>query len=299
MSDEPQFDHAAFNAMMGIHDSQPKVREEYIRAPFSRPGGKWHSLDHLVKYLPFRKVWVDACGGSGIVTINRPKSELEVFNDRHSGITAFYRCIRDSGKCRLLIDRLSIIVHSREEFIWCRDSWQNCHDDVERAARWYYMTRFSFSSLGRNFARATSGASPLMKALGRSLKLFPTIHNRFEEVQIENLDCCQCIRDFDSHDTVTYADPDYQDTTPGVFVHTADHNKLIATIKDCRGFVALSGYANPLYDSQHFWDDRVTWEVMVSSKAHAFTEENGLLSRRNHMDRGIKAEEVLWIKESK
>lgn len=293
------FNDDLYNMLMGTLSSAPKARNDYVRAPFGWPGGKWHSLDQLTKLLPQRGVWVDACGGSGIVTLNRHASDLEVFNDRHSGVIAFYRCIRDYDKMRAMIQRLSCVLHSREEWTWCKDTWSNCNDDVERASRWYYMLRTSFSQIGRAFGRSTSGTPQQAKAIGNSLKLFPHFHERFRLVQIENLDACQCIRDYDSHNTVTYVDPDYMDTDAGMYHHSVDHNALIDTIRDCRGFVALSGYANQLYDSQKFWDDRQEWQVMVSSKGLAFNEESNQRGRENVVDRGKQATEVIWIKESK
>jgi hypothetical protein len=61
-----------------------------------------------------------------------------------------------------------------------------------------------------------------------------------------------------------------------------------------KGFVAVSGFANELYDS-YGWDERHVWDVAQSIKPMAFHEENhkddevGLKTRSNH-------EEVLWIK---
>lgn len=282
-----------------VDEPEPPERENYIRAPFGWPGGKWRCLQYILPKLPVRKIWVEPCGGSGIITINRRPSELEIFNDRHAGVVTFYRCIRDKVKCDALVERLKLVVHSREEFVWCRETWQSCTDDVERAARWYYMLRTSFSQLGRNFARATRSRDQIGIKLQRGLNLFPTIHRRFVRIQVENLDAIQCIRDFDSRETVFYVDPDYMGADPGIYEHRVKQQLLLNTIKDCKGFFAVSNYANQLYDSYQ-WDERLTWSVFVSMTAQSFdTDENHLRTRRNVMDRQQRAEEVLWIRESK
>lgn len=279
---------------------EDKPREDYIRAPFGWPGGKQESLPYILPKLPVRKVWVETCGGAGWVSLNRQPCDLEVFNDRHAGIIAFYRCVRDAEKCLALRERLELSLHSREEFVWSRDSWQNCSDDVERAARWYYMLRCSFGQLGRNFGRATSGRSQQGRALQNGLELFPLIHSRFRNFQIENLDVTVCIRDYDSPSTVFYVDPDYIGANPGIYSHTVQHRELLDTIRDSQGFFAVSGYANDLYDRQYatLWDDRITWKVSVTLTSQCF-KDNNLEGKEGQMRRDQKAEEVLWIREAK
>lgn len=275
-----------------------KEREGYIRAPFGWAGGKTQSLKHLIPLLPQGKIFVDACGGSGVITINAPNwYQQKVFNDKHAGVTAFYRCIRDRVKMNQLADRLLATPHSREEFVWCKDTWENHQDDVERAARWYYMTRVSFAALGRNFGRATNGSNMIARKLRNGLELFPIIHQVFvdDHVLVENMDVLQCMSDFDSHDTVHYIDPDYIGSNP-IYEHTVDHKMLLERVFEMRGWVAVSGYANPLYDSQK-WDYRYSWEVSVPLTSNAFNEENGLANKANVMHRETRATEVLWVKD--
>lgn len=291
-----EFNQNLFNLLEEAESYETRSRDEYIRAPFGWPGGKSRSLDKILPKLPVRKGYIEPCGGSGIVLLNRPQCELEVYNDRYSGVVAFFRCIREPAKCDALVDRLRSTVHSREEFIWCRDSWTNCQDDVERAARWYYMLRVSFSQLGRNFGRATYGRPQQAKALQNSLKLFPAISKRFELVQVENQDAIQCIIDFDHSDHVFYVDPDYMGTDPGIYAHRVEHIRMLDTIFRGKGFYAVSAYSNELYES-YPWDDRIEWEVMVSATGQAFVNGN-LVGKENVMTRSKKATEVLYIKES-
>lgn len=290
-----EFNQKLFDALENLELTTDRSREDYVRAPFGWPGGKWRSLSQILPRLRYSKGYIEPCGGSGVILINRRKSDLEVFNDRYAGVVAFYRCLRESVKCQALVDRLRLTVHSREEFIWCRDSWENPSSDVERAARWYYMLRMSFSQLGRNFGRATHGFPQQARALQRSLKHFAAISQRFEEVQVENQDAVQCILDYSHPDHSFYVDPDYMDSDPGIYAHRVSHERLLDTIFASKGFFAVSGYANPLYDS-YPWDERHTWEVVVSSKAQAFVNGN-LVGKENVMTRDKKATEVLWIRE--
>jgi hypothetical protein len=74
-----------------------------------------------------------------------------------------------------------------------------------------------------------------------------------------------------------------------------DHRDLLARIFNMSGFVALSGYANALYDHKMYpWTERLVWTHRDVMSALAFTPENN----REKTTRGT-VEEILWIKEAK
>jgi len=270
---------------------------QIVRAPFGYPGGKTKSIDNILPHLPYKDRYVEPFGGSGAVLLARHKSKLEVLNDKYLGVVAFYRCLRDPKKYDRLVEFLELTIHSREEFVDFKNQWENTYDDVERAAKWYYMLNYSFSSLGRNFGRATSHKGIIAGKIRNKLKLFPAIHDRLMRVQIENQDWYDCVRDYDHKDTVFYLDPPYVDTYDGTFIHEMprnEHLKLLETVFDCKGFVAVSGYSNPVYENQS-WDRRYSWEsfVTIESCVHKGNNKECLegKSKRQY------AEEVLWIKE--
>jgi DNA adenine methylase len=276
-----------------------KSKDVVVRAPFGYPGGKSRSVNHILPHLPQRDVYIEPFGGSGAVLLARQPSKLEVLNDRYSGVTSFYRVIRDPRLLDQFCERVELAVHSREEFVWCKETWKNVDDHVERAARWFYMIQYSFSQLGRNFGRSTSAKSIVSGKMRNRIKEFPFIHQRLHRVQVENQDWYDCMIDYDSPGTVFYVDPPYVDASPGIYEHELtpeQHRALIDTIFRMKGFVAVSGYANPLYDSQP-WDHRHTWKSFVSMQSLAHTEGNN----KAHMagiDKRGHADEMLWIKES-
>lgn len=276
-------------------DDTPVERETYIRAPFPYVGCKTRSIATLLQHLPSSSTWIDGFGGSGAVTLARRKSTFEVFNDRHAGITSFYRCLRDRTTKDRLLERLDLTLHSREDFIWCVETWEhNELDDVERAARWYYLVSYSFAGVGRNFGRAKDGTkASIAGKLRDRLDRFEEIHERFKYIQVENLDWRLILRDYDSEDAVIYLDPPYYEKN--VYKHNMtkdDHVELCRRIFDCKGFVALSGYANPLYDNFP-WSRIEKWEAHVSVTTKAVDTDTSNVSRI-----GLnKAIECLWIKE--
>ena len=273
-------------------------REDYVRAPFAYAGGKAKHLKNILPHLPYRDSYIEPFGGSGAILLARDASPLEVYNDRYAGVVAFYRCLRKPDTTQQLIDRLTFILHSREEFIWCRDTWSNCTDIVERAARWYYMLTMSFSSLGRNFGRSTKGKAQAACKLANHIKDFDHVHNRIRYVIIENQDFRNILKDFDNPDAVFYLDPPYLEVHDGTYKESMEpyeHKELLDIVFGMQGFVAVSSYKNDLYES-YDWSERHTWEADISIKAKAFTVEN----HKEHLSYAkgsMKSQEVLYIKE--
>lgn len=281
--------------------SETKGKDTYIRAPFGYPGGKSRSLGQLLHHLPVRRSYIEPFGGSGVVLLNRPVSKLEVYNDRYGGVVAFYRCLQREDLLDSLVDRLDLTIGAKEEWIWCADSWKDqALDDVERAARWFYMHTYSFSNKGRCWGRQTKSQSMAGKVRDK-LSSFAELHRRFKKVQVENQDWRECIRDYGSQDAVFYHDPPYlyEVSYSKIYdngMREEDHRQLLEAIFETPGFHAISGYASPLYEEMD-WDGRHEWEVYVSVGGRAYVEGNNKAHLKDKED-AKRATEVLWIKDN-
>lgn len=288
----------SLTGLLASLDTDTIKREEYVRSPFGWPGAKSRSIDEILPELPYRSRFGEPFGGSGKILLARYESDFEVFNDRHSGVTQFYRVVRDPEKCPLLVSRLDQILHSREEFIWCKHTWKDCQDEIERAARWFYTIRMSFGSQGKRFGRSKNSPM-LIKAFQNSLTCFADCSKRMRNVTIENLDWRQMLVDFDHDDMVWYLDPPYFNTSKGQYEFDfteADHVELLERVFQLQGFVALSSYPNALYDSKD-WSHVKTWEVRTTSMGMAFEEGNNR-SGQEHILARVPAVECLYIKEA-
>lgn len=282
------------------------MRETYLKLPFAYPGGKGEHLAHVLPHLPYGTGYGEAFGGSGAVLLNRHPSKLEIYNDRYGGITAFFRVVRDKVLYPQFMERINATVHSREEFIWCKKTWENCEDDVERAARWYYTARWAINGKAKStFGRSKSPGVRFADRLHKSLPLFGPIHARLHTVTIENLDWRTCLDDFDQTGFVWYLDPTYLDCAPGTYDHelsVGDHVELVARIPYLKGFVAVSSYDGPttkaIYDRAGVWDDCIKWERTTRALTQAFTETNSLLETETNTDRR-PAKELLWIRRAR
>jgi DNA adenine methylase len=278
-------------------DEEVLTRETILKAPFGYPGGKTRSLMQILPHLPYRKSFLDVCGGAGNVILSRRPSKLEVYNDRFGGVTDFYRCIKDPVLFDKLTDWLDHTVHSREEFWFCKNTWENHQDIVERAARWYYMTMYSFGAQGRNFGRSVSHATNISGKVRARIPDFQKVHERFRNILIENQDVRVLLKDFDSEDAVFYIDPPYFGTYKEFYptiMTEKDHVEMLDMVFKMKGFVAVSGYQNEVYKS-YKWDQVLTWKCFVSSKSVAKNSNYGEDIAK--MNERYEATEVLYIKE--
>lgn len=99
------------------------------------------------------------------------------------------------------------------------------------------------------------------------------IAKRFIGVQVENRDYRYIIERYDRHDTLIYFDPPYvsgERSAPNVYHHEfadANHIEAADLLRQCAGYVVVSGYACPLYAElyeSHGWH-RVDKEAQTNS----------------------------------
>lgn len=284
-----------FELMEDMDRSANASRREIIKAPFGWVGGKSKALSQILPRLPYSKSYIEVFGGSGAVLLARQSSKLEVYNDRFGGVTDFYRVIRAPLSYSRLIERLKLCLHSREEFYYCLDTWENVEDPVERAARWYYSVAYSFAQKGEAFGRCIRGDGSISGRHFSNIELFPKIHDRMKNVQVENLSFEDIIEDYDDPEAVFYFDPPYLETAAkNCYKHgmeNRDHQRMLNMIFKMKGFAAVSGYDNALY-RDYDWDNVFTWEQFVAA------DVLGSESSCEGKERGT-AKEMLYIKEAR
>lgn len=292
-----------FTAMMLSMTSADEKREKFIRMPFSYPGSKAGELDNILPHLPYRGAYAEPFGGSGVVLLNRRPSRIEVFNDRYAGVTALFQVVRDPKLYEQFMKRVTTTIHSREEFIWCKTTWKDPEDLVERAARWYYMARFAVNGKTKStFGRTKDSRYKFADRLLCSLPLFGKLHYRFQNVTFENLDWRLLIEDFDKPDMVWYMDPTYLDSYKGAYEHELsidDHKELVARVQSLSGFVAISSFDGPetrsVYDKAGIWTDKISWTRTNFANIQAFTETNFQTEDRTRN----RTTEILWIRDKR
>jgi DNA adenine methylase len=278
-------------------DEAPKRLEksDKVKLGFGYVGSKFSLLEKLSEYIPDRQIDIDACGGGGSWIMNRKPKKLSVYNDKHSGVVAFFRCLSVKELKDEFLERIKWMVYSAEEFKWAKESWPGCTDIVERAARWYYTIRTSFASKQVVFGRDLNGLAPKYGDLHDFYAQAEAIHKKFVNIQIENDDVFKLIDRYDTNqeddivarNIVWFFDPPYvnmsTNTNTDIYEHSMtaqQHRWLCEKIMKIRGFVALCGYPNSIYDTEFDWDERIEFQ---HSKTFKHTT--------------VETTEVLWIKD--
>ncbi len=279
-----------FDELDAFEEHESAVRSGYRHAPTKYCGNKFESLHEIHPRMPHLDVFVDVFGGSGQVLFSRKRSKLEVYNDRHSGMSAFYRVLQDAKLFDEFRQRLELLQHSRELFSAFRTEYEQDESIVTRAVKWYYIVQVSFGGKGKEFGRVKKGYGDLYNKIIAYLPDFDHFHDRLKGVQIENLDWKDCIKDYDSHTTVFYLDPPYWESNQYDCTMTkGDHLRMCELIFESKGFFALSGYENEIYDS-YPWDDVHAFEIATNFQP----SEHGIRGKQ----RSDKRKEFLWLKEA-
>lgn len=251
----------------GFTEESKKVK--YVRGPMKWPGSKLKVLDRLLPALPTKDRFVDACGGSGIVTLN-VQAKIKIFNDRHTGVTALYRCLRNPVLYGKLMDKVEYSINSLEEFEFCKAGWEACEDTVERAFRWLYLANCSFSGNCKIWGRNTETMQSTSNSLRKKGKHLERIHAACKDLVVENMDCLKLARLYDNSDTLTYFDPPYRGTNQGLYgnvMPTQYYRWIPEFCMEAVGATAISHYQDSEIDS-YDWDERHEFPVNVNMSAN-------------------------------
>jgi DNA adenine methylase len=74
--------------------------------PFQYLGNKAQVLDFIYPHISEHLIFIDSFGGSGVVTLNKTASKIEVYNDANPILVNFMRVIRDDVSFKDFIGRL-------------------------------------------------------------------------------------------------------------------------------------------------------------------------------------------------
>jgi DNA adenine methylase len=228
------------------------------KAPISWYGGKAHLADRLAAMLPTHHTYIEAFGGGGSLLFTKPRATLEVYNDVDHGIVTFFRCLREAPE--QLARLLRFTPYSREEFVFCRDSWEAVEDDLERARRFYVRMRQAFGcSASKSWGHELNGAlagGTRARSFAATVDELERFAERLRGVQIEQLDWRELLARYDSPGACCYLDPPYHPQTRSRIgrnhgyrfeLTEADHDELIATVLTLECSVLLSGYEHHSY----------------------------------------------------
>lgn len=184
--------------------------------------------------------YIEVFGGAGWVLFHKPPGpEEEYFNDFNPNLTNLYLCVQDPDKKQELKERLGAAINSERIFKRLMETNKvpvADMPDVDRAAQFYQLIRYSYGSSCDSF-----GGQPVDISAG-----FPLIDmagKRLRRVVIYNRDFENLIRLRDSPGSFFYCDPPYYGTESyysAVNFTEKDHRRLANVLFGLEGKFLLS-----------------------------------------------------------
>ena len=213
------------------------------------------------KLLPLivpHHTYVEPFGGGASLLFSKSPSPVEVYNDLDGGLVNFFRVVRDERKFEQFHRLASLTPYARAEYNFCRETWQSCEDDVERAYRWFVVARMSFSgdfghSLSTVVTASNRGMAETCSKWLSCIEMLPQVHARLMRVQIEQSDWRVILGRYDTPETFFYLDPPYPASTrsSGEYQHELtldDHADLVTVLLSIQGNAMLSCYWHDVYE---------------------------------------------------
>jgi DNA adenine methylase len=242
-----------------------------IKTPVSWVGNKTSILPIIYAMFPPKyDRYIEPFGGSGAVLFGKKQPDkFEVYNDYNHNLVNLFRCIRDRPMA--LCSELNFFnLNSRDHFIECKTSLNNetfddkfledeiriarevfteeqaeelaelmtrrfLDYDLRRAAMFYKLLRYSYSSSGKSYASQPMNITNLFNLIKEAGK-------RLNDVIIENQDFEVLIRHYDRDNSFFYCDPPYVSTEHfyDCGFNMDSHIRLRDTLMNIKGLFLLS-----------------------------------------------------------
>ncbi len=168
-------------------------------------GGKKILRKEIVKRFPSNYAeykYVEVFGGAGWVLFYKDISKFEVYNDINGELVNLFRCVKYHPEA--LEKELEFILNSREVF----NRFKTCNfehmTDIQRAARYLYLIRASYS--------AKMGSFGVKSRDILNIEVLNNVHKRLSGTVIENKSFPDIIKYFNKEDVLLYLDPPYHNT---------------------------------------------------------------------------------------
>ena len=264
---------------------------ERVTPPLKFWGGKGYLAKKIIDLMPRHLHYIEPYFGGGAVLLARDpldKSKFwgeksdqrgvsEVVNDIDGQLMNFWRVLQ--GQKSFAAFQRVVEAMPFSESAW-EESENRLHPfgpaDVDAAVAFFVRCRQSRAGGFKDFAnlsrtRTRRGMNEQASAWLNCIEGLPAVHARLKRVVVLNEDALDVIRKQDGEGTLFYLDPPY---IPAARASTGnykfemterDHCNLLATIKQCKGRVMLSGYPNDLYDREI--GDWNRHEIEIDNKA--------------------------------
>lgn len=206
-------------------------RSNKSNSPFRYPGGKFYARRLILQNIPWHSRYCEPfCGGASIF-FAKESVEHSILNDMDEPVINTLIQIRDNVES--LIDLLDGIPATKELHAYYKNAYTPTND-LERAFRWYYLNRTSYSGImrkencywgfGNKYSMRPENWPPHLRTVSDKLQGVELISGDFEQL-IDNLP--------DGY--FLFIDPPYYNADQHKFYNCtfsrSDHERLAACLK--------------------------------------------------------------------
>lgn len=170
-------------------------------------GGKSRLAKQIIPLIPEHQCYCEVFAGAAWVLFKKSPSEAEIINDVNKDLVTLYRVVKHHLEEFIRTFKWALVA--REEFARLLAENPDTLTDIQRAARFYYLTK---TSHGSRVATPTFGVSttggPRLNLL-RIEEDLSAAHLRLSRVIVENQPYGRFIERYDRGHSFFYADPPY------------------------------------------------------------------------------------------
>ncbi len=198
-----------------------------MNSPFRYPGGKFYARGLILPIIPLHDNYIEPFAGGASIFFAKEKSQTNQLNDLDNELVNCYIHIKDYSE--ELIEFLDGIPAKKELHNYYKNEFRP-RNDLERAGRWYYLNRISYSGI-MNMKNCYWG-------YGEKYSMRPEnwprnirrTSEKLQNVNITNLDFEQVI-DSAPDNSFLFVDPPY---------YNADQDKFYTCSFDIEDHIRLS-----------------------------------------------------------
>jgi len=233
----------------------------YKHTMFPYIGGKAHHVKWMDPLFPSQfSTFVEVFGGAGWVSVKSPKvvqATTKVYNDFNPLLANVYECLRTDPQAVLVLmnntPKSDLILYKQyQKDLFGKDISIPILGDIDLCVKYLYLQTQVFAGTPLSTTNVPYFAET--KANGKYPSKYDTLKKKFNNPEIvnrlkaitnvEQMDCIDLIKKYDSPDTFFYVDPPYYNME---FYYSKDfpkekHKELADTLSNIEGKFALSYY---------------------------------------------------------
>ena len=254
-------------------------RSNRSNSPFRYPGGKFYARRLIMNEIPGHDVYCEPFAGGASIFFAKEKVAVSILNDLDDDVINTLTQVRD--RVEELIALLADVPASKELHAYYKNKYHP-KNNLERAFRWYYLNRTSYSGImrpencywgyGEKYSMRPENWPPHLR----------TVSDKLQGVQLESEDFEQVI-DRLPKNAFAFIDPPYYDADQQKFYNCtfteADHLRLAECLRrnHLRGVMFLLTYdAHPEISRLYSWASKINGRAWNYTINRTDDQKNGV-----------------------